>query len=81
MALRPSSGDSLVLRRCNREYWVQREGDGLVIRNAAGEELRGRVEAHGSEPRFNLSASHPQAGHPYVQALLKDAAMALGLAA
>lgn len=61
----------VVLRRRERTYWCRRQGDGLVIRNAAGEEIR----------------QHPQAGeplaarHPYVRALLQDAAMALGLAA
>jgi single-stranded-DNA-specific exonuclease len=57
---------------------VRRDGDALVIRNAAGEELRGRPSnAGGSE----LEAEHPQAGHPYVRALLQEAAMALGLSA
>lgn len=75
-ALRPSAAGAdgqgeVVLRRRERTYWCRRQGDGLVIRNAAGEEI----------------SQHPQQGetaasqHPYVRALLQDAAMALGLAA
>lgn len=76
--LRASSSEALVLQRRQRRYLVRRDGDALVIRNAAGEELRGRPSnAGGSE----LEAEHPQAGHPYVRALLQEAAMALGLSA
>ena len=74
VALRASTGDALVLQRRERSYWVRRDGDTLVIRNAAGEELRGHPVADG------LRADHPQADHPYVRSLLQDAAMALGLA-
>ncbi|MFM7548474.1 MAG: single-stranded-DNA-specific exonuclease RecJ [Cyanobacteriota bacterium] len=59
----------VALQRRERVYWCRRQGDGLVIRNAAGQEIRqdphpGPVDAH----------------HPYVRALLQDAALALGLA-
>ncbi len=74
-ALRASSGDSLVLQRSNRSYWVSREGETLVIRNAAGDELRGQPGDGG------ICSDHPSSDHPYVQALLQDAAMAMGLAA
>ena len=77
-ALRASSGDGLLLERCNRHYWVSRDGEALVIRNAAGEELRGRPDPMGE---CTISSDHPQGAHPYVQALLQDAAMAMGLAA
>jgi len=40
-ALRASSGDTLLLERSNRRYWESRDGEALVIRNAAGDELRG----------------------------------------
>jgi single-stranded-DNA-specific exonuclease len=55
-------GDEVVLERQRRLYWCRRQGGGLVVRNAAGEELH--------------SDSRPD--HPYLRALLQDAAMALG---
>ncbi|MCP9831597.1 single-stranded-DNA-specific exonuclease RecJ [Synechococcus sp. HJ21-Hayes] len=76
VALRESCADAVRLQRQGRTYWVTRDGDGLVIRNAAGDELRGLALAG-----EGLSADHPQANHPYVQALVQDAAMALGLVA
>ena len=60
----------VVLRRRARTYWCRRHGDGLVIRNAAGQEIR-------QEPHHEPVES----SHPYVRALLQDAALALGLAA
>ena len=77
-ALRASSGDTLLLERSNRRYWVSRDGEALVIRNAAGDELRGLPNA--SEGGA-MSSDHPKGDHPYLQALLQDAAMAMGLAA
>jgi len=67
-----------VLQRRQRRYLVRRDGDILVIRNAAGEELRGRPSADGGGA---LEVEHPQAGHPYLRSLLQEAAMALGLTA
>ena len=60
-------GGEVVLQHHNRTYWCRREGAGLVVRNAAGDEL---TSAEG--------ASHD---HPYVRALMHDAALALGLVA
>jgi single-stranded-DNA-specific exonuclease len=65
--LRASSSEQVLLLRRERRYLVRREGDELVIRNAAGEEMRGNAASSGQ--------------HPYVRALFQDAAMALGLAA
>ena len=76
VALRPSSSDAFLLRRCNRDYWVRRSDDGLVIRNAAGEELRGQADASGA---LELDQAHPSSNHPYVRALFQEAAMALGI--
>ena len=73
-ALRASGGDTLVLQRSNRCYWVSRDGEALVIRNAAGDELRGHPGADG------IRSDHPSGDHPYVQALLQNAAMAMGMA-
>ncbi len=64
VGLRAHPGEEVVLERCQRLYWCRRQGEGLVVRNAAGEEL--------------CSDSTPE--HPYLRALLQDAAMALGLA-
>lgn len=65
VGLRPSPGSEVVLERGRRLYWCRRHGDTLVIRNAAGVELRGD--------------QLPE--HPYLRALLEDAAMALGMVA
>ena len=78
VALRASSGDTLLLERSNRRYWVSRDGEALVIRNAAGDELRGRPNPNAGG---SISSDHPNGAHPYLQALLQDAAMAMGLAA
>ena len=77
-ALRASSGDTLLLERSNRHYWVSRDGEALVIRNAAGDELRGQPD---QAALGCFCSDHPNGDHPYVQALLQDAAMAMGLAA
>ena len=63
----PSGSTEVVLRWRDRTYWCRRNGTDLVVRNAAGEELTG---AQG--------ACH---AHPYVRALVQDAATALGLVA
>jgi single-stranded-DNA-specific exonuclease len=71
VGLRPSGEGSdgeeaeVLLQWRQRQYWCRRQGDGLVIRNAAGDELH--------------SSSAPE--HPYLRALLQHAAVALGLAA
>ena len=76
--LRASSSATLVLQRRERRYLVSRDGEMLVIRNAAGEELRCRPgRANGAA----IEADHPQAEHPYVRSLLQEAAMAMGLTA
>jgi single-stranded-DNA-specific exonuclease len=66
----------VMLRRRERTYWCRREGEGLVIRNAAGEEIHHRPSSGAPQTGAPTAASHP-----YVRALLQDAAMALGLAA
>ena len=72
VGLRPSASEAdgeaeVVLRRRDRTYWCRRAGSGLVVRNAAGDELSSEE-----------ATSHD---HPYVRALLQDAAIALGLVA
>jgi single-stranded-DNA-specific exonuclease len=57
----------VVLQRRNRTYWCRRRGSGLVVRNAAGDELCS-----------DLASDHT---HPYVRTLMQDAAIALGLVA
>ena len=67
-ALRPGTAadGEVALQRRERMYWCRRDGAGLRIRNAAGDELV-------SDPR---EAPPP---HPYLQALVQEAACALGL--
>jgi single-stranded-DNA-specific exonuclease len=64
-ALGDHADGEVMLQRGERTYWCRRQGEAVVIRNAAGEELH--------------SGSRPD--HPYLRALLQDAATALGLAA
>ncbi len=70
-AIRCSGGDAVVLQRRDRTYWCERQGDTLLIRNAAGEELRAGLAAANPD-----DATPP---HPYVRSLIREAAMALGM--
>jgi single-stranded-DNA-specific exonuclease len=96
VGLRPSSGDTVVLMRRQRTYWCQKEGDGVLIRNDAGEQIRAQnqewLEAsqqNGTEQTGTEQTGTEQTGkktasgtsHPYLQALFRDAAVALGLTA
>ncbi|MBW4529366.1 MAG: single-stranded-DNA-specific exonuclease RecJ [Aphanothece saxicola GSE-SYN-MK-01-06B] len=74
-AIRCSGGDGVVLQRRDRTYWCRRQGDSLVIRNAAGEELRSAIH-----PDSGTLVASEDPRHPYVQGLLREAAMALGMA-
>lgn len=71
VGVRPNCGADgtrdVVLRRRERSYWCRMEGDGWVVRNAAGEEIR--------------SDNAAMEQHPYIRSLLQEAAMALGLVA
>jgi single-stranded-DNA-specific exonuclease len=62
-----NEGSELVLRRGQRMYWCRRQGDGVVVRNANGEEISSDAAA--------------MQQHPYIRALFQEAAMALGLTA
>ena len=70
VGLRPAStvSGTVMLRRQQRTYWCRREGDDVVVCNAAGDELRQGISGTPHE-------------HPYVRSLFDDAALALGLAA
>ena len=86
VALRPSGSDEVCLQRSQRLYWCRRHGDGLLIRNAAGEELLGRPQSPpaasaGGDNNLAPCSDHPQASHPYLRSLVQDAAMALGMVA
>ena len=76
VGLRPAADPDgqVLLQAHNRSYWCHRDGDELVLRNAAGRELRQPITAEGS------ASSQHTAHHPYVQGLLEEAALALGLA-
>jgi single-stranded-DNA-specific exonuclease len=65
VAVRPGGAEVVVLRRRDRTYHCRRHAEGVLIRNAAGEEVCGRLDQ--DQP------------HPYLQALVQEAAMALGL--
>lgn len=97
VGLRASQSDRavVVLQRNQRTYWCQQDGDDLVVRNAAGDELRQPLAerlaglagsrgdgtaGHGQKPGVGGEQVGPRT-HPYVQRLLDEAAVALGLAA
>ena len=65
--LRASGGAQVVLRRRDRTYHCRWEGQMVVIRNAAGEEIE--ADPHRQD----------RTAHPYVTDLVRDAATALGL--
>jgi len=87
----------VVLQRRNRRYWCHRQGEMLVIRNSDGAEIRRPAPKasadispdNSNSATSNSTTSKPAANgevddamdHPYVRALLHEAAMALGLAA
>ncbi|MFN9623210.1 MAG: single-stranded-DNA-specific exonuclease RecJ [Cyanobacteriota bacterium] len=77
VAIRPGhqSEDGVVLLQGDRLYHCALEGERLVIRNAAGREVRSSLTWEGAW-------AHPQSEgeHPYVRKLLEEAVMALGLA-
>jgi single-stranded-DNA-specific exonuclease len=68
VALRPGVVDGVVLRHRQRSYHCSRQGEGLLIRNDAGVELRASLEDDASQ-------------HPYLRRLVQEAALALGLTA
>jgi single-stranded-DNA-specific exonuclease len=77
VAIRPSpqGEDGVVLQRGDRFYRCALQGEGLVIRNAAGEEVRSSLTWEGSWAR-----PQSEGEHPYLRALFQEAVMALGLA-
>ncbi|MFM7086290.1 MAG: single-stranded-DNA-specific exonuclease RecJ [Cyanobium sp.] len=72
-ALRPRNGEEVVLCRRDRTYWCRQEGPELVIRNAAGQEMR----RDQGMPQPGMPATLDP---PSLQGLFREAAMALGLA-
>jgi single-stranded-DNA-specific exonuclease len=79
VGLRPSSGDTVVLMRRHRTYWCQREGDGVLIRNDAGEQILWRNQESNNASQVEGTELDIRASHPYLQALFRDAAVALGI--
>ena len=71
VALRPGSSEAVVLRRRQRTYWCERQGEGLRVRNADGVELCWQP--------FDAPGASAEGQHPYVRSLLQEAALALGL--
>lgn len=79
VALRPRQGEEVVLQRRDRTYWCRRDGDGLVIRNAAGEERRlSTIVAMDKSGNVPTPAEGTEQS-PALRRLFCDAAMALGL--
>jgi single-stranded-DNA-specific exonuclease len=81
VGLRASSGDTVVLMRRQRTYWCQKEGDGVLIRNDAGEQIRWQNHEAIEATHEDGTGKEIRSSHPYLQALLRDAAVALGLSA
>jgi single-stranded-DNA-specific exonuclease len=72
--------------RRQRTYWCQREGDGVLIRNDAGEQIRAQNQewleaSQQNDTEQNGKEKASATSHPYLQALFRDAAVALGLTA
>ena len=75
VGVRSSGGQAVVLRRRGRTYWCERRGEALMIRNAAGEELLSPLQSERTGNEVVATSGH----HPYVQSLVQEAAMAMGL--
>lgn len=93
VGLRARGGDEVVLRHRRRSYWCRRQGEHLLIRNAAGEELQVALAAvlggTGAQPEPPSASAAGEGPHQngeavrqaYVRGLAKEAAHALGLSA
>jgi single-stranded-DNA-specific exonuclease len=80
VALRSRGGDEVVLHHRRRSYWCRRQGDNLLIRNAAGEELEVSLATLERSDR-DLDSGAQDRRHLYVRGLAREAAQALGLGA
>jgi len=79
VALRPRRGEEVVLQRRNRSYWCRRDGEGLVIRNAEGEERRLAMVSMACQGGQTGRQADDPGETPALRRLFHDAAMALGL--
>ncbi len=77
VALRCSGAEEVVLQRARRTYWCRRQGEGILIRNAAGDELLSLPDGRLTE----AGSGRERPEHPYLRTLAREAAMALGLVA
>ena len=80
VSLRPRQGEEVVLQRRDRTYWCRRDGESLVIRNAAGEERRLKTLQSADDLGAAGSLGSARGESPALQRLFQEAAMALGLA-
>jgi single-stranded-DNA-specific exonuclease len=80
VALRSRGGDEVVLQHRRRSYWCRRQGEALLIRNAAGEELEVELATLLGDDR-DLDPGAQDRRRIYVRGLAREAAQALGLGA
>jgi len=72
----------VVLRHRRRSYWCRRQGEHLLIRNAAGEELQLSLATVLEPEGADADAAGTEANRrAYVRGLAREAAHALGLSA
>ena len=77
VALRPSGAEEVLLQRAHRTYRCRRQGEAVLICNAAGEKLLSLPDGRLTDA--DSGCSRPE--HPYLRTLVQEAAMALGLVA
>ncbi|WP_416238328.1 single-stranded-DNA-specific exonuclease RecJ [Synechococcus sp. CCY9202] len=77
VALRPSGAEEVLLQRAHRTYRCRRQGEAVLICNAAGEKLLSLPDGRLTDA--DSGCSRPD--HPYLRTLVQEASMALGLVA
>ena len=79
LALRSRRGDEVVLQHRRRSYLCRRQGEDLLIRNDAGEELKVALTSVLAPERSSGSSEDQR--QIYVRGLAREAAQAMGLRA
>jgi single-stranded-DNA-specific exonuclease len=73
VGIRPGGAEEVMLQRGERTYRCRREADRLVIVNGAGEAFTAPLPGP-------AAPAAGEATHPYLQSLVQEAAVALGMA-